>query len=1341
MRYLRSLKAHIKRQPFLSALLLILAAIAVVSIKPGFYLMGWDNYSTYFNLKTTLWKTLFHSWREFRGLGVPSDSEIADLPRQLFFLVFSLILPETMLDQLYWIVALFIGVLAIYLLAVALLSSHERTHQHRELGGFIAACFYLFNLNTLSVYFFPITPYISRYFAIPLLILGFYSIFTTKLAWKKTVFWLLVVFFTAPSYVIGTVYMTILIMLGIFNLFQGNLKKSVIVTALFILLNSFWLLPFFNYTIQKSSIIKSAPTFISANETQLNKGKSFYDITHQLILLPNFFETQVTSIEQNKTTFLHPLASAYNTFPYYPILLLFPILYILGSILLVVRYKENKTLLWIPSTIFVFLFFSLKEYSPLGFLYHWFSLHVPYFEVIFRFGDTKFHPFIAFAGALAAMVALLQIITWFSKYRSNLVRYAFPVLILIATVFVFRSYFNGNLIGFYMYNKIPNAYRQIAETINQDPDQFRVVHLPYDDEVYWRSYTWGYLGSSFFNFLIDKPIFEKTFEPASMENAYVNEKIQRLLDNTQSLSADALDERSDQFYGLLSELGVKYIILDGTVSAAQPSRGVVYWGHFNQPDTQRILDSLVSRNYVDKVSDNEISPAEYMKQYAKQLPISDEALQKITQSPPEKITLYRLHNVAAKVQFLPNVAYTDPKLNQQLLNQEYIQETNTATKNSDYTIYPFLLKNSQIGFTKGAYTISLDSPAGSYEITAQSDIKKPTYLIESTGKIENDSVVISTYAHYFPTIDGYVFRTKLQELKVPRKALEKALQTVSHQNLFISDWSQVAAPFTTDLRLQINQNILPIPPLTTAETSIGYTIVSNPTVSLNLLAKDSQILIPKENLKLTDIRNCYKDALSNYSGNLTNDIEGIHIQSQNGSTCFWQDIQQALNKNTASLEFELTLNGKSTDLDQEPAQSSKPNLTKTITQLNKPSTLQICIKEYNTDNCFNTHQLIQVPSDTTKIRIPTTEAIKDISDLLIFFALKNTQYQKNNLNIYGMAIDTYQSVGATSFTLTPPEVLSEKITLQGETKITIPHTLSAYSYVNDKHDALFTSNQPCEEDGTYRTYRSYQDTLISYVQKCQSQLFATVPFSSNNFSLWLVNYNLASGKFPSLKLADGLHSYKNEYASLYLGYPDIPEFKTLQGPEELFQGYSADPLKGLEFKNTYTYIYPHTEYGDEKMKNYTFEQFSENEGIMAVRGFNVVELPNYWPSLKIVPTKKSETEFAVPNGLKYSSILPSLKQISVQASSNNQASLLKLNEGYDKQWGVYDSLVSALLNKKIKTEHYKCDGYANCFVISGETLENHSSLYLYYWPETLNLLGWILTALGVTITLRLSRQR
>jgi hypothetical protein len=392
-----------KKNPLLYVLIAMLLVISTTAIRPQFHFAGWDNYSSYLNLDTSIYRVIFSTWREHRGLGVASDSEVTDLPRVLFFSLARSIVPEQALDQLYYVLSLNAGVLGMYFLVRRMLKLRDTFTDEEErktdLASFLGALFYLFNLNTLAVFYFPVFPYVARFFAFPILILAFVNIAQDRSPNLINLSLLtLATLLTAPSYIIGTVFITIaLILLGVIT-FTRPRRKLMLVLVIFGLLNAFWLLPFANYTLQKSSIIPLAPTFVDVNETQLNKPKTYYNPEEQARLFPSFFETQITSIDKTESKYLHPLAGKINQVPYNVFTYWFPFLYILGAVALFSQARKRWPWLWAPSLTLLFLILSLKEFSRLGFLYAAINKVIPMVGILFRFGDTKLHPVIAFTG-------------------------------------------------------------------------------------------------------------------------------------------------------------------------------------------------------------------------------------------------------------------------------------------------------------------------------------------------------------------------------------------------------------------------------------------------------------------------------------------------------------------------------------------------------------------------------------------------------------------------------------------------------------------------------------------------------------------------------------------------------------------------------------------------------------------------------------------------------------------------------------------------------------------------------------------------------------------------------
>ena len=98
----------------LIVLIAILVWISATSLHPGLYLIGWDNYSSYLTGVPGILRTIFSTWRSYRGIGVPSDSESTDVFRQIFAWGLAPFVDESLLDQFYILACLWMGALGAY---------------------------------------------------------------------------------------------------------------------------------------------------------------------------------------------------------------------------------------------------------------------------------------------------------------------------------------------------------------------------------------------------------------------------------------------------------------------------------------------------------------------------------------------------------------------------------------------------------------------------------------------------------------------------------------------------------------------------------------------------------------------------------------------------------------------------------------------------------------------------------------------------------------------------------------------------------------------------------------------------------------------------------------------------------------------------------------------------------------------------------------------------------------------------------------------------------------------------------------------------------------------------
>ncbi len=1342
--------SYVKKRPGFVILLILLFFLNIASLKPDFYLIGWDNFSSYFNLKTNLFRTFFSSWREYRGLGVPSDSEVVDLFRQIFFLLFSPFLKENLLEQVYSLFCLNAGVLGMYYFAWKLLKRTFSKEKHRYLdsAAFVASFFYLFNLNTLATFYFPMTMYINRFAALPILFYVFFKIIEEKtFGIKSWVLMVLVALFTATSYLTATIFVAFLLFVFIFGLFLGNKNRLILVCLLFVSLNLFWLLPFANYTLEKAEIIKLAPSFFNANESQLNKPNSFYAPTRLLTLYPNFLDTKITDIAEGNFHFLYPQIHLYNQKLGRSILLLFPLFYLGGVILILTKFRK-KIFLWIPITILLTFFLVGKEFTPLGPVYNFVERIIPYFDILFRFADTKFNIFLAFAGGISGGLVIVFLFDFFhklnKKYRSFVKVLSF--LILIPYVLIFSPLFAGNLIGSFMYNKVPEGYFEIAEIINSDKENFRVLHLPFNRAGYWKFYQWGMPGSSFLNFMIDKPFIDRTFEPASMENAYLHQAIFQLIENAQDIEqSQDLNQRSLEFYRLLEKTGVKYIIWDETVANSVYGRGVNYWGDFNAYDARTVLESLMANEFIKKTAAYQLNILDYLNLYPITYPLNEKTVNRLVKNPFYSIELYEMKNYDSKFYFAREAVSIDANLNNLLAtdlilnNQNYIQDANGQID----SFFPFLRHDAPLLKNESEITFKFSETLSDLEHylvePEQKNIEETSHYIEVFAHSDEDNLIISFYRLPIPVFQNEKTSEFVGQIKMPLTQIRSFLEAKSDLENYFSDWWMLPFGDVSSLRLNLDGYIFPLPAkLDSKDKNVATIISSGNEIEVELLAKFESTLVDLLKFQLTENPNCFEDKLEDYEYSLTHFSEKLLLQSKNGSTCIVKNITNDLNNETEHMEVKLSLEAKEQDLDKQYVNnlewSVKPILKKFVLSYPKPNLLRVCVRGQNTEKCFNKHQVLRLENKQL-VTVPLEEPVKQIYEPLILLAINNLTYQNQEVTINSLILDQFKTLEKTKFSLKPLKPFYE-ISFNNKQKITlqIPQALSKESFYFDKDkDGFYLSNQPCQEEpNSYRTFRLIDGRWVSFFNNCSNLASIKNNFDSRHFYLWNIDYHLFSGKYPKYVLDDGFRLYKNNYLSLNQGYPDIIGFKDLQKPEgfwtrlagPLYQKSLQSKFENAVLQSAYTFIYPQPELKDEEAKNYTLHHDSENEAMLSLASFDLIELPNVWKNL-VIKEANGLNQYNLPQKVEYKQILPSLWQVDFQSKLNNEPLLLVFNEAYDQQWRIFDSVFNFFLGKqKGNTRHLKFNGYANAWEINGQ---GKQKVYIFYAPEMLSWLGWSLT--------------
>lgn len=1279
----------------------VLIWITVTSFHPDQYLIGWDNYSAYLGGMDGLFRTIFSTWRSYRGIGVPSDSESADIFRQLIILVLSPFVAEQLRDQLYVLGCLWVGVLSVYVIVSRFMRRLETTEKYIDVIATISASVYLFNLNTLATFYFPIITYITRFAALPLLVLVF-DIFirSKKITWRVMFLFIIANLFASGSYLTATVFLTTAVLLGVFVLFQGSWKRGVIAFVIFVALQAYWFVPFVNYTIQKSESLRLAPVFVDTNEAQLNLKAEAYSVKNQLIVYPNFFETRFQSASNPSIMqAFHPITDALQNRLMQYVLYIFPVFAILGCLFIVITRKRYGSMFWVPIIYTFYVLVSSQEYSWFGFIPAFLNRYIPYFTVIFRFGDTKFHPYIILSGAVAVGVFMHELYLFVAKKKiqTGILSIVLALLVIgLPITTVYRSYFTGDLLPNFLFVKIPNEYRQIANTINSSNKNGRVLHLPYDPSLYWRSYSWGYLGSAFFQDLLHVPYLDKTFEPASLETTDFFARLSTLIQDASDATIDGKQALAEKIARLLTDYSIRWIIVDSSVSANVPAKNAVYWGQYNMEDSVSLISSLWDFGFVKQTNKIEL------------------------------LTLYEVNDFVALMSSIPSVSLIDSELTHVSINNfnnSYIQQ-----KSSDAIIYPLLHKDFKISFNDKGIALThgisqeLRGNTGVLQLESINDQK----LIDVRLVVTHGNATIEISEVVAPAIQASKHISNLKSIPLSATVASRLKERYSDASLYRANWHVLGYKTYSPLRLAVDGIVLPVPTIENDGTyPLGTVLVSKPDISVEMLVSDMVSTISRSSLFFTDNPNCFGDRLNGYTYSYQNGV----LHTNNGTSCLVTTLDDRKTSYIeASIQYESNTSFGGDGLVSE--YSAKPSVSKEIFSLLKPVQLSTCIQDASFDTCANFHTIVKVEKSGQFI-IPSERLLFNGADRIIRFALMSQGAQSIDFTIKNLSLTSFRSMMQSMVSLQRKDREEAQILFDSDTlHMKLPFVFSTGSYYFQKEkDGFGITNQPCQTNAAYRTVKKVGDSYLSYLSNCYAEFSTSVPFSNETMKLWIASYVLYSGKYPKFILKDAILSYSDSYFSFDQGYPHVAGNLGFESPEQWYRRYTPAFIREQLSRapiTTYTIVSSRHEIEDSRNKNYTIHQNSQNEGIFRLDSQDVIELPASWEKMQI-RVGNPQKLYGTPENIVSKKLLPSLWKVTITGLSDRPM-LLRQNEGYDHQWKAFGVGTSI--------EPVKCNGFANCY-----ELKSNGTYYLLYTPELLTILGWLMTLAAIAVCLITARER
>lgn len=562
-------------------LAIIVLVIGIINFVPGKYLISNDNYSPELNPSLTIERSLLSpAWRSYRGLGVPSDSEQADIIRSFLYEISSYLVGDSHSSQIYIFVCMLVGVVFVSLLSRNIVL-RLGLKVSPNLVAFVSGLIYMTTLWSVWIYNFPMMPYVTQYGFTPLLLYALY-LFIYNISWKNAfILWISLLLFTSAS-VISTLFIVTFIFISVFIWstlfdFKGWRKriKNILYAILIIVLSQiFWLLPFLTYVGSSSSQVQNSNineniTFstIDVEESKMTSVNALRFYTQILDIYDNDFSEEKMFMNSNR----------YLSMDFYKILSYVPIAFVAIGFVFSIYYRNLKL---IPIfLLFVVGWFGLKNVNPpFGSIYELLQDNFDIFRQVFRWPTSKFGTIYLVGLSLLASIGFAyfySLISVMFRYKGRSFVAFLLLLLFISAQIVYGSFlFDKSLIAARNYSDIPDSYFNLKEFLEDDPNA-RIMQFPPPNNGYFREYRYGFYGSGFLHYLIPNPLLEKSLTVGSSKNEFAVSHIESLY----------FSRNFKELEYTLQNYGVKYIFVD---------RDLIR-GRYGEQIDWKLLDEFVSQ--------------------------------------------------------------------------------------------------------------------------------------------------------------------------------------------------------------------------------------------------------------------------------------------------------------------------------------------------------------------------------------------------------------------------------------------------------------------------------------------------------------------------------------------------------------------------------------------------------------------------------------------------------------------------------------------------------------------------------------------------------------------------
>ncbi len=554
------------------SLLAVVIALFITNYKTGTYLTGWDNLMPELDFGENIKRSLFAVWQEYQGLGLLGGmGHAADLPRQIFLAVSSVIIPQELLRYLWTFLMLFIGSFGAYKLTGFALEDEKED----KFLPFFAGLFYLLNLSTIQTFYAPFESFTGHFAALPWILFSALSYFKNP-SKKNLIFLSLITFLSTVQSYIPTLFVVaiialVIVLLPLFSSLKKSINKSSKIFGIIFVINAFWLLPFFYFTFTNASVNLNAKINQMATDTIFLQNKEFGNLSDVILIKGFWFNNTDPNLSGNFTYMFLPWRQYLSN----------PLIQALGfaifGIILLGAYDSIRKPSKIKASFLALFIFSFTMLATATFPFSWLDIlfrKIPLFEQAFRFPFTKFSILTSLSYAVLFSFGIQKLSEIIKQKKIIYLAAAIAIFMLIMPAF------RGNLLYEKEAIKIPNEYFQMFSFFKNQDKNTRIANLPQPNFWGWTFYKWGYGGSGFIWYGITQPILDRAFDvwSAADENYYWE------------LSNALYSKNPKLVENVLNKYQISWLIVDKNVINPQNPKVLFY------PEIQTLLSQISSVN-------------------------------------------------------------------------------------------------------------------------------------------------------------------------------------------------------------------------------------------------------------------------------------------------------------------------------------------------------------------------------------------------------------------------------------------------------------------------------------------------------------------------------------------------------------------------------------------------------------------------------------------------------------------------------------------------------------------------------------------------------------------------